>query len=77
VAKGGQAGPTEVPALRSELGSLHLFGLLQALILGLRISDGFGQHLAQLSLGLRRFPGSRLVVAIGSWLVMWGCRREN
>jgi hypothetical protein len=48
---------------RYELGCLFAaisIGLLQALILGLRIADGLGQHLAQLSLGLvrfaRRFP---------------------
>jgi hypothetical protein len=29
---------------------------LQALILGLRIADGFGQHLVQFSLGFCRFP---------------------
>jgi hypothetical protein len=43
-------------ALSYELGRLHSLGLLQALILNLRIADGFGQHLAQLSLGLRGFP---------------------
>ena len=32
------------------------FGLRRALRLGLRIADSFGQHLAQLSLGLRWFP---------------------
>ena len=31
-------------------------GLLKALILSLRIADGFSEHLAQLSLGLCRFP---------------------
>jgi hypothetical protein len=40
---------------RYELGRLHSLGLLQALILSLRIADSFGQHLAQLSLGLRGF----------------------
>ncbi len=39
-----------------ELGRLHLLGLLQALILSLRIADGLSQHLAQLSLSLRGFP---------------------
>ena len=39
-----------------ELGRLHSLGLLQALILSLRIADGFCQHLAQLSLGLCGFP---------------------
>jgi hypothetical protein len=38
-----------------ELGRLHSLDLLQALILSLRIADGFGQHLTQLSLGLRWF----------------------
>ena len=52
---GGQAGPAEVPALRYELGRLNSLGLLQALILSLRIADGLGQHLAQFSLGLRWF----------------------
>jgi hypothetical protein len=56
VGLGGQAGPAEVPALRYELGRLHSLGLLQALILSLRIADGFCQHFAQLSLGLRGFP---------------------
>jgi hypothetical protein len=31
-------------------------GMLQALILSLRIADGLGQHLTQLGLGLRGFP---------------------
>jgi hypothetical protein len=39
-----------------KLGRLNSLGLLLALIFSLRIADGFGQHLAQLSLGLRRFP---------------------
>jgi hypothetical protein len=56
VGLGGLAGPAEVLALRYELGRLHSLGLLQALILSLRIADGFCQHLAQLSLGLRGFP---------------------
>jgi hypothetical protein len=44
---GGQAKPAEVLALRYELGRLHSLGLLlQALILSLRIADGFCQHLA-------------------------------
>ena len=46
----GQGGtepvPAEVLALRYELGRLHSLGLLQALILSLRIADGFCQHLA-------------------------------
>ena len=45
----GQAGPAEVLALRYELGCLFAaisLGLLQALILSLRIADGLGQHLA-------------------------------
>lgn len=46
VAKGGQVGPAEVLALRYKLGRLHSLGLLQALILNLRIADGFCQHLA-------------------------------
>ena len=41
--------------LRYELGRLHSLGLLQALILSLRIADSFGEHLAQLSLGLGGF----------------------
>ncbi len=52
----GGGRPTEVLALRYELGRLHSLGLLQALILSLRIADGFCQHLAQLSLGLCGFP---------------------
>jgi hypothetical protein len=44
--KGGQARPAEVLALRYELGRLNSLGLLQALILSLRIADGIGQHLA-------------------------------
>ena len=54
----GQGWRAEVLALRYELGRLFAaipLGPLQALILGLRIADGFGQHLAQLSLRLRRF----------------------
>ena len=46
VGLGGLAGPAEVLALRYELGRLHFLGPLQALILGLRIADGLGQHLA-------------------------------
>jgi hypothetical protein len=53
---GGKPRPAEVLALRYELGRLHSLGLLQALILSLRIADGFCQHLAQLSLGLCGFP---------------------
>jgi hypothetical protein len=51
----GKVFQPRVLALRYELGNLHSLGRLQALILSLRIADGFGQHLAQLSLGLRRF----------------------
>jgi len=51
----GEGRPAEVLALRYELGRLHSLGLLQALILSLRIADGFGQHLAQLNLGLCGF----------------------
>ena len=50
-----------------KLGRLNSLGLLQELILSLRIADGFGQYLAQLSLGLRRFP-------LG-WLPL--CHAEN
>jgi hypothetical protein len=48
VGQGGQAGPAEVLALRDELGSLFaaIPLVLQALILNLRIADGFSQHLA-------------------------------
>jgi hypothetical protein len=46
VGLGGLAGPAEVLALRYELGRLHSLGLLQALILSLRIADSLGQHLA-------------------------------
>jgi len=53
---GGKPRPAEVLALRYELGRFHSLGLLQALILGLRIAYGLGQHLAQLSLGLCGFP---------------------
>jgi hypothetical protein len=57
MAKGDKPdGPAEVLALRNELGRLNSLGLLQALIFSLRIADGLGQHLAQLSLGLRGFP---------------------
>jgi hypothetical protein len=56
---GGQCWPAEVLALGYEevgpaLAAIS-FGLRQALRLGLRIADSLGQHLAQLSLGLRRF----------------------
>jgi hypothetical protein len=58
-ALGGNVGPAEVLALGyQEVGpalAAISFGLRQALRLGLRIADGLGQHLAQLSLGLRRF----------------------
>jgi hypothetical protein len=55
----GEVGPAEVLALGYEevgpaLAAIS-FGLRQALRLGLRIADSLGQHLAQLSLGLRRF----------------------
>jgi len=42
----GQAGPVEVLAFRYGLGRLHSLGLLQTLILSLRIADGLSQHLA-------------------------------
>ena len=42
----GQGGPVEGLALKYELGRLHFLGLLQALILSLRIADGLSQHLA-------------------------------
>ena len=42
----GKVDQPKVLALRYELGRLHSLGLLQALILSLRIADGFGQHLA-------------------------------
>jgi len=54
----GQAGPAEVLALRYESGCLFAaisLGLLQALILSLRIADGLCQHLAQLGFRPRRF----------------------
>jgi hypothetical protein len=57
-ALGEKACPAEALALRYELGCLFAaisLGMLQALILSLRIADSLGQHLAQLSLGLRRF----------------------
>jgi hypothetical protein len=55
---GGKVGSAEVLALGYEVGpalAAISFGLRQALRLGLRIADSLGQHLAQLSLGLRRF----------------------
>ncbi len=51
----GERRPAEVLALRYELGRLHSLGLLQTLILSLRIADSFGEHLAKLSLGLCGF----------------------
>ena len=42
----GKVDQPKVLALRYELGRLHSLGVLQALILSLRIGDGFGQHLA-------------------------------
>ena len=51
----GKVFQPRVLALRYELGNLHSLGRLQALILSLCIADGFSQHLAQLSLGLRGF----------------------
>ena len=59
-ALGEKAGQPRFLHSDSESGGLFAaipLGPLQALILSLRIADGFGQHLAQLSLGLRRFPG--------------------
>ena len=54
---GDYGSPAEVRALVNELGDLFaaiFLDLLQALILSLRIADGFGQHLAQLGLGVCR-----------------------
>ena len=54
----GEGRPAEVLALRYELGRLFAaisLGLRRALRLKLRIADSFGQHLAKLSLRLRRF----------------------
>jgi hypothetical protein len=53
----GEGRPAEVLALRYELGRLFAaisLGLRRALQLKLCIADSFGQHLAKLSLGLRR-----------------------
>jgi len=61
----GTTGPAEVLALRYELGRLRSLGLLQALILSLRIADGFCQHLAQLSLGLRGFRHYMVLGTLG------------
>jgi hypothetical protein len=61
----GKGFQPRVLALRYELGRLHSLGRLQALILSLRIADGLGQHLAQLSLGLRRFALGWLPLGLG------------
>jgi hypothetical protein len=57
-AGGDWGSPVDVLAPGYELGCLFaalFLDLLQALIFSLCIADGFGQHLAQLSLGLRGF----------------------
>jgi len=43
---------------------------------GLRVADGLGQHLAQLSL---RLGGSRVKLDFCHWVTvtMWGCPREK
>ena len=43
---------------------------------GLRVPDGLGQHLAQLSL---RLGGSRVKLDFCHWVTlnMWGCPREK
>jgi len=54
----GKGDQPKVLALRYELGGLFAaisLGPLQSLILSLRVADGLGQHLVQLSLGLLRF----------------------
>ena len=52
-------------------------GLLQALVLCLRIADGLCQHLAQLSLGLRRLAGRFPLRRILGHKRYMRCRREN
>ena len=75
----GQAGPAEVLALRYELGCLFAaisLGLLQAVILSLRIADGLCQHLAQLGFRLRRFarrfPLGHILGHAGHMGMRWG-----
>src|SRR5260370_3864096 len=51
-----------------------LLGLRQALWLGLRVADGFGEHLTQLSLRLRRL--ARCFLSLGHEQYV-GCRRGN
>ncbi len=63
-------GQPKVLALRYELDRLNFLGLLQALILSLRIADSFGQHLAQLGLGLCRFALGRLPLCHGLYVGM-------
>ena len=73
----GLGSPADVLALRYELGGLFaaiFLGLLQALILSLRIAHGFGQHLAQLRLGLCWFAFSWL--PLGHVNHMGSTRRE-
>ena len=55
----GKVGQPRFLHQRYKLGRLFAaipLGPFQALILSLRITDGFGQHLAQLGLGLCGFP---------------------
>jgi hypothetical protein len=54
----GKVGQQKALALGYELGRLFTavaFGVLQTLVLSLRIADSLGQHLAQFSLGLGGF----------------------
>ena len=68
----GEDWPAEARALRYGLDRLHFLGLLQAFVLSLRISDGFGQHLAHLSLGLCGFALWWLPCCHGEYV---GCRK--
>ena len=80
----GEVVQPRVLALRYELGRFNSLGPLQALILSLRIANGFCQHLAQLSLGLRGFPLGWLPFCHKQYVVMregklnpQGCPRQS
>jgi hypothetical protein len=56
--------PAELLALGFELAAISL-GLRHALWLGLRVADGLGEHLAQLSLRLRRLAREGFLLPLG------------
>jgi hypothetical protein len=54
--RSSQTKPAAHPQLNRSLFATIFLDPLQALVLSLRIADGLGQHLVQLSLGVCRFP---------------------